>query len=63
MNKLTDSSLCPQRGKYYGIKMENVPYYYLNWLEQQTYCREDVKKYIEENRDVLDFEYKLSQKK
>lgn len=57
MEKLTDSSPCPQKGKHYGVEMQKIPYYCLNWLEQQKFCRDDVKEYIEENRDVLDLEY------
>ena len=38
--------------------MENVPYWHLLWLENQPYCRKDVKQYIEENRDVLELEKK-----
>lgn len=49
--ELNDKSPMPQ-GKFKGQPMENVPYWHLLWLENQPYCRKDVKQYIEENRDV-----------
>lgn len=57
MAKLTDTGPMPI-GKFKGEKMENVPYWHLLWLENQPYCRKDVKQYIEENRDVLELEKK-----
>lgn len=47
--ELNDKSPMPQ-GKFKGQPMENVPYWHLLWLENQPYCRKDVKQYIEENR-------------
>lgn len=55
--ELNDKSPMPQ-GKFKGQPMENVPYWHLLWLENQLYCRKDVKQYIEENRDVLELEKK-----
>lgn len=55
--ELNDKSPMPQ-GKFKGEPMENVPYWHLLWLENQSYCRKDVKQYIEENRDVLELEKK-----
>lgn len=52
---LQDTDLMPQ-GEYKGQQMAFVPYWYLLWLEQQPFCRKDVKQYIEENRDVLEVE-------
>lgn len=57
MAKLTDTDPMPI-GKFKGEKMGNVPYWHLLWLENQPYCRKDVKQYIEENRDVLELEKK-----
>ncbi|WAX05448.1 hypothetical protein AS73P1_00028 [Alistipes phage AS73P1] len=57
MANLTDSDLMPQ-GKFKGQTMENVPYWHLLWLADQPFCRADVKQYVEENRDVLNEEYK-----
>lgn len=54
--ELNDKSPMPQ-GKFKGQPMENVPYWHLLWLENQPYCRKDVK-HIEENRDVLELEKK-----
>ena len=55
--ELNDKSPMPQ-GKFKEQPMENVPYWHLLWLENQPYCRKDVKHYIEENRDVLELEKK-----
>ena len=55
--ELNDKSPMPQ-GKFKGQPMVNVPYWHLLWLENQPYCRKDVKQYIEENRDVLELEKK-----
>lgn len=57
MNELNDKSPMPQ-GKFKGQTMENVPYWHLLWLEQQPFCRKDVREYVEENRDVLEVEKK-----
>lgn len=57
MANLTDSDLMPQ-GKFKGQTMETVPYWHLLWLADQPFCRADVKQYVEENRDVLNEEYK-----
>lgn len=48
--ELNDKSPMPQ-GKFKGQPMENVPYWHLLWLENQPYCRKDVKQYIEKKRD------------
>ena len=53
MDELIDKSPMPQNGKFKGVAMEDVPYWYLFWLEEQPYCPENVKDYINENRDVL----------
>lgn len=53
MENLTDESIMPT-GKYKGEKMENVPAWYLLWLEGQKMCPQSVKDYIEENRQVLE---------
>lgn len=55
--ELNDKSPMPQ-GKFKGQPMGNVPYWHLLWLENQPYCRKDVKQYIEENRNVLELEKK-----
>ena len=43
--ELNDKSPMPQ-GKFKGQPMENVPYWHLLWLENQPYCRKDVKQYM-----------------
>jgi uncharacterized protein (DUF3820 family) len=55
---LADVSPMPQKGKYKGFRMENVPYWYLLWLNDQTFCLPEVKKYIANNMDVLLVEQK-----
>lgn len=61
---LTDESLFPF-GKYKGVKMCNVPESYLIWCYDQDWCRGEVKKYIEENLDVIksDIEYENKKRK
>lgn len=54
---LKDTDLMPF-GKYQGEEMQDVPASYLIWLYESTKCNERIKAYIEENRDVLDFEVK-----
>lgn len=54
---LQDTDPMPQ-GKFKGQQMQTVPYWHLLWLEQQPFCRKDVRQYIEENRDVLELEQK-----
>jgi len=56
MNKneiLTDDSLMPT-GKYKGDKMETVQAWYLLWLYDQNMCPQNVKDYIDDNRQVLE---------
>lgn len=40
-------------GKYAGKQMADVPADYLIWLFENGKCHNDVKRYIEENMDVL----------
>lgn len=54
---LTDNGLMPY-GKYKGTRMEEVPASYLLWLYDNEKCSTDVKKYIEDNIDVLNDEVK-----
>jgi len=49
---LTDLDQMPW-GKYKGEKMINVPAWYLLWLLENNKCSGDVKKYIEDNKEVL----------
>ena len=46
------------QSKFKGQPMENVPYWYLLWLDGKPFCNRDVQKYIDENRDVLELEKK-----
>lgn len=57
MAKLTDSDPMPI-GKFKGQQMEDVPYWHLLWLADQTYCPADVLEYVNDNRDVLYVEEK-----
>lgn len=54
---LTDNALMPY-GKHKGTRMEEVPASYLLWLYDNDKCSNDVKKYIEDNMDVLNDEVK-----
>jgi uncharacterized protein (DUF3820 family) len=58
---LTDESLMPY-GQHKGEKMANVPAKDLIWLYENNRCNSEVKKYIEENMDVLKEEIKRSKK-
>ncbi len=49
---MTDESLMPF-GKFKGEKIANVPASYLLWCYDQEWCRGEIKKYIEENKEVL----------
>lgn len=62
MAKLTDESPMPQHGKFKGRRMEEVPAWYLLWLDEQPHCMKVVKAYIAENRDVLIEEQKRENK-
>lgn len=53
MAELKDTTPMPQHGKFKGVAMENVPYWYLLWLNDQSFCMKSVKEYIAENMDVL----------
>lgn len=55
--ELNDKSPMPQ-GKFKGQPMENVPYWHLLWLENQSILPQRCKTNIEENRDVLELEKK-----
>ena len=52
MGYLTDNDPIPW-GKYKGDKMINVPASYLIWLYDNNKCDEEVRRYIEDNMDVL----------
>lgn len=58
---MTDQSLMPY-GAHKGKAMINVPAQYLMWLYDNNKCSGEVKKYIEDNKDVLKVEIKRSQK-
>lgn len=49
---LTDDSPMPF-GIYKGDPMENVPDQYLRWIYNNNKCTAEVRKYIEDNADVL----------
>lgn len=49
---MDDNSLMPW-GKYKGVKMANVPPQYLLFMYEEKKTHGDVKKYIEDNMDVL----------
>lgn len=43
-------------GVHKGKKLANVPANYLLWLNDQSWCKPEMKKYITENLDVLNKE-------
>lgn len=49
---MNDNSIMPF-GKYKGVKLANVPASYLLWLYDNNKCFGELKKYIEENIDIL----------
>ena len=53
--QLTDDAPMPY-GAHKGTKMANVPADYLIWLYDNGKTSEQVRQYIEENKDVLDIE-------
>jgi uncharacterized protein (DUF3820 family) len=59
--KLNDDSPMPF-GKHKGEKMANVPAEYLLWLYENNNCTYEVKKYIDQNMDVLKLELKWNYK-
>lgn len=58
---MTDTDLMPF-GVHKGKKLIDVPASYLLWLLENNKCSGEVKKYIEDNKDVLQVEIKRSQK-
>lgn len=54
---MNDLSTMPW-GAHKGKLMANVPDNYLKWLYENNKCSGDVKKYIEENADVLKIKLK-----
>lgn len=57
LKKLQDSDLMPY-GKYKGSKMIDVPASYLMYLYDNKMCSDNVKIYIEENKEVIEKELK-----
>lgn len=49
---MTDQSLMPF-GKYKGKTLEDVPAKYLCWLYDNATVGKDLRKYLEDNLDVL----------
>lgn len=47
-------------GNHKGSAMANVPANYLLWLYNNGKCNAVVKQYIEENKDVLEYQVKQS---
>lgn len=59
--QLTDRSLI-WFGKYKGYALANIPAEYLLWIYDNLKIREDLKRYIDDHRKILQQEKKLSQK-
>jgi len=58
---MNDNSIMPF-GKHQGEKLANVPAKYLLWLLKENKCYGELKKYIEENEDVLKQEVEKAKK-
>jgi uncharacterized protein (DUF3820 family) len=58
---ITDESIM-QFGKFKGEKLANVPASYLIWLHKENKAFGDLKKYIDENLQVLEAELKRGKK-
>lgn len=58
---MTDTSIMPW-GKYKGHKMANVPADYLLWLLKENKCSGEIKRYIENNVDILKEEIAIAKK-
>ena len=54
---LKDTDIMPW-GAHKGKAMINIPAHYLIWIYENNKCSGDVKKYIEDNMDVLKLEVK-----
>lgn len=52
MENMTDETLMPW-GKFKGIKMANVPSYYLKWIYDNNKGDAAVRGYIESNMDAI----------
>jgi hypothetical protein len=55
--ELTDQSLMPF-GAFRGHKLANVPAWYLLKIKDEAYVFANLKKYIEDNKDILEAERK-----
>lgn len=62
MEKLTDESII-DFGAHKGTKMANIPAHYLLWLDEQPWCKPNIKVYVFENRDVLTAERAINNNK
>ncbi|MDV3536801.1 hypothetical protein CMU91_14880 [Elizabethkingia anophelis] len=49
-------------GKYKGRQMQYVPADYLIWIFEEGKCTDNVKKYIEDNMNVLEHEINSNKK-
>ena len=58
---MQDSDLMPY-GLHKGVQMQYVPAEYLIWLYYEGKCTDAVKKYIEENLQVLETEIERKKK-
>lgn len=61
MTKLTDNCLMPF-GQYKGQKLANVPAGYLLHIRDNFQIFDNLKAYIDENRDALELEKKRADK-
>lgn len=59
--ELTDKSPMPF-GKYKGDKLANVPAKYLLYIREEFELHDNLKKYIDDNKDALQAEVKRANK-
>lgn len=57
MEEYTDETIMP-KGKYEGKKLANVSARYLMWMYDNYYAWPALKKYIEDNKELLQMESK-----
>jgi uncharacterized protein (DUF3820 family) len=61
MQKLNDNSLMPF-GQHKGVKLANVPASYLLYIRNNYNLHDNLKMYIDENKDSLEMEVKRANK-
>ena len=50
---LSDDDAMPQKGKFEGTRMGDVPAWYLLWLSDNDKCSKSVRAYITDNKERI----------